>query len=70
MWVSVPTKDQKLKLMDLDVSVYTYFYYAQQVKRELKRIHICGYRYNERLMTTTDDLSASHTLSCVGTWNT
>ena len=30
------------------------FYYEQQVKRELKRIHISGYRGNERLKAKTD----------------
>ena len=30
------------------------FYYEQQVKRELKRIHISGYRCNERLKAKTD----------------
>ena len=27
-------------------------YYEQQIKRELKGIHICGCRYNERLKAT------------------
>jgi hypothetical protein len=30
------------------------FYYEQQVKRELKRIHISGYRYHERLKAKTN----------------
>jgi hypothetical protein len=30
------------------------FYYEQQVNRELKRIHISGYRCNERLQAKTD----------------
>ena len=30
------------------------FNYAQQVKRELKRIHISGYRCNERVKAKTD----------------
>ena len=29
-------------------------YYEQQVKRELKRVHISGYRCNERLKAETD----------------
>ena len=29
-------------------------YYEQQVKGELKRIHISGYRYNEKLKPKTD----------------
>ena len=29
-------------------------FYEQQVKRELKRIHISGYRCNERLTVKTD----------------
>ena len=31
-----------------------YFYYEQQIKRELKRIHISGCRWNERLRDKTD----------------
>ena len=31
-----------------------YFYYEQQIKRELKGIHTCGCRWNERLKTKTD----------------
>ena len=31
-----------------------FIYYEQQVKRELKRIHISGYRCNERLKAKTD----------------
>ena len=30
------------------------FYYEQQIKRELKRIHISGCRCNERLKVKTD----------------
>ena len=30
------------------------FYYEQQVKGELKRIHISGYRCNERLKAKTE----------------
>ena len=30
------------------------FYYEQQIKRELKGIHICGCRCNERLKVKTD----------------
>ena len=32
----------------------TDFYYAQQIKRELKGIHICGCRCDERLKFKTD----------------
>ena len=46
------------------------FYYEQQVKRELKRVHISGYRYNERLTSKKlMDLRVSHTLGSTGTWN-
>ena len=38
-----------------------FFFYEQQVLREVKRIHICGYRCNERLKDKTDG-SPSHTL--------
>ena len=31
-----------------------FFYYEQQIKRELKGIHICGCRRNERLKAKTD----------------
>ena len=40
----------------------------EQVKREIKRIHISGYRCIERLKLM--DLRVSQTLGCVGTWNT
>ena len=30
------------------------FYYEQQIKRELKRIHISGWRCNERLTARTN----------------
>ena len=30
------------------------FYYEQQIKREVKRIHISGCRWNERLKVNTD----------------
>ena len=30
------------------------FYYEQQIKRELKKIHICGCRCNDRLKAKTD----------------
>ena len=33
---------------------YLYYYYEQHVNRELKRIHISGYRCNERLKAKTD----------------
>ena len=33
----------------MDVVGFYLFYYEQQIKRELKRIHISGGRYNERL---------------------
>ena len=29
-------------------------YFEQQIKRELKGIHICGCRFNERLKTKTE----------------
>ena len=32
----------------------TEVYYEQQIKRELKGIHICGCRCNERLKAKTD----------------
>ena len=31
-----------------------HFFYEQQVKREVKRIHTSGYRCNERLKAKTD----------------
>ena len=30
------------------------FYYEHQIKRELKGIHLCGCRFNERLKAKTD----------------
>ena len=35
-------------------TVLFYFYYKEQIKRELKRIHISGCRCNERLKAKTD----------------
>ena len=39
---------------DCQDSVPFLFYYEQQIKRDLKRTHISGCRYNERLKTKTD----------------
>ena len=36
------------------VMVYKVFNHEQQIKRELKGIHICGCRCNERLKAKTD----------------
>ena len=41
------------------------FYYEQQIKRELKGIHICGCRCNERLKAKTD---GSKCLTYTGLW--
>ena len=42
------------------------FYYEQQVKRDLKGIHICGCQYNERLKTKTDGSTRrTYTVLCV-----
>jgi hypothetical protein len=38
----------------LNLDQFLLFYYEQQVKRELKGIHISGYRCNERLKAKTD----------------
>ena len=34
--------------------LYSQNYYEQQIKREVKGIHICGCRYNERRNAKTD----------------
>ena len=39
---------------DIFFVVRFYFYYEQQIKRELQGIHICGGRSNERLKGKTD----------------
>ena len=46
------------------------FFLLEEVMGELKRIHICGCRCNERLKAKTDGQRASHTLGCAGNWNT
>ena len=54
-------------------SQMTFFFYEQQINRELKGIHICQYvgigtmkDENLKLM----DLHVSYTLGCAGNWNT
>jgi hypothetical protein len=46
--------DPSPKAPDPHIRKDFYYYYEQQVKRELKRIHISGYRCNERLKAKTD----------------
>ena len=41
-------------MKDQDPKLEEFFYYEQQVNRELKRKHISGYRYNERLTSKND----------------
>ena len=40
--------------MDPNVSFFYFLYYEQQIKRELKRIHIRGCRCKERLKAKND----------------
>ena len=53
---------------DIFFVVRFYFYYEQQIKRELQGIHICGGRSNERLKSKTNG-SMSH-MHCVPQWGT
>ena len=41
-------------VIDFKTRIQLYFYYEQQITRELKGIHICGCRCNERLKVKTD----------------
>ncbi len=47
-------EDRTLRTLYIDNVLGIIFYYEQQIKRELKRIYICGCRYNERLKAKTD----------------
>jgi hypothetical protein len=38
----------------ITVTTRVFFYYEQQINRDLKEIHICGCRFNERLKNKTD----------------
>ena len=46
--------DSKTRETPISYQVARVFYYEQQIKRELKKIHISGCRCNERLKAKTD----------------
>jgi hypothetical protein len=59
-----------IRLLFVFINHLARFFVYEKRKRELKRILIYEYWCNERLKAKLRDVHASHTLGCVGDWNT